>query len=112
LRFSEQSLHTASAYILGNRLILVDLNLDPTLRSELGDDDGVGDFPEDLRISLASQAVVESMQIGSGNDVLQMNGLKRYIRMSKGSCVQITELTSLELKVNGSGARFGPLQNG
>lgn len=93
-------------------VIVVDLDFDPTLWCELGNDNAIGHFFEDDRVGFSPQTVIECVEVGSGNDVLQVSRLG-YVeqRYSHFQGMEM-RLTSLESKVNGSGARLGPLQNG
>ncbi len=66
--------HTA-AVVLGSRVVVVNLDLDAALRGELRYDDLVRDLLEDCRVGLAPETIVESVQVRSGNDVLQVDRL-------------------------------------
>jgi hypothetical protein len=68
---------------LRDRFVLIDLNLHTALRSEFGDDHGIGYLAEDLRVCLTSQTVVESMQVGSSNNILEVNRLKEMRAVSQ-----------------------------
>lgn len=72
----KDSFRRTTATIVRHGLVLVDLDLDTALGSELGDDDAACDLFERLRIGLSAQAVVERMQVRGSNDVLQVRGLR------------------------------------
>ena len=57
-------------------IAVIDLNLDAALGSKLWNDDLVRNLLEDGRVSLSPEAVIESMQVGGGNNILQMRRLQ------------------------------------
>lgn len=61
--------------VLWDRLVFVDLNLDTALRDKLRNLLRLDDFAEDGRVSLSLQSVVESVQIGSCDEVLKVKRL-------------------------------------
>jgi len=64
-----------TSVVLGDRLVLVDLNLDTALWHEFRNVLGLNNFSEDRRIALAREAVVECVQVGGGDEVLEMKRL-------------------------------------
>jgi hypothetical protein len=62
--------------VLLDGVVLVDLHLDPAPWSKLRDDDTLCYFPVVVGIFFALEPVVECMQVGSGNDVSEMGGLR------------------------------------
>lgn len=58
-----------------HRLVLIDLDLDATSWGKLRNNDAVGNLLEDSRIGLATETIVERMQICGSNNVLQVGGL-------------------------------------
>ena len=57
------------------------------------------------------QSVVEGIQICSSDDVVQVSRLEWVVSLSSQALMKRV-LTSLGSKINGSGARLGPDQNG
>lgn len=86
------------------------MDLDTTSGRELGDYYRVRNLSEDGRVGLSAQPIVERMEISRSDDELEMSGLANCQSRAQTECNKI--LTSLESNVNGSGARFGLLQNG
>lgn len=62
--------------VVGNRLSVVDLDLDTLLGNKGGNLDGLENLLEDGGVALALEAVVESVKVGGGNDVLEVSGLR------------------------------------
>jgi len=97
--------------IVTDRLVLVYLNLDPTLGCESGNVHGFDDFPVNCWISLAFQAVIEGAKICSSSDVLHVQRLPgKHINICFSQ--ESARPTSSMSKLSASGARFGPDQKG
>lgn len=60
---------------LGNRVIIVDLDLYTALRGEFGNNDRICDLAEERRVGITPKTVVECMQVGSSDNVFQMGRL-------------------------------------
>lgn len=65
-----------TAGFVGNRLVLVDLNLDTLPRLESRDVDRRQHLFEKVGLVVALQSVVEGVQVGSSDDVIQHDGLQ------------------------------------
>lgn len=66
-RKKDREIRTSATVVHG--LCVVDLHLDATPGCELGDEDRVGDLLEHGWVRLTTEAVVEGMKVGSGDDV-------------------------------------------
>ena len=92
-------------------VIVVNLDLELAIWSPLRDLSRAGDLDVNLRVVGTVQSVVEGIQIRSSDDVAQVCRLECVVSLFSQGLMKIV-LTSLESKVNGSGARLGPDQNG
>lgn len=70
--------------VVRDGLAVENLDLDSLLGLELGNDDGREDLLEDGGISLSLETVVESVEVGSGDDVLEVD------RLSEGNRVEVS----------------------
>lgn len=92
-------------------VIVVKLDLVLGIRSPLRDPGRAGDLDVNLRVVGTMQSVVEGIQICSSDDVVQVSRLEWVVSLSSQALMKRV-LTSLGSKINGSGARLGPDQNG
>lgn len=88
---------------------------------ELGNGDGGEDLLEDCGIDLSLETVVERVEVGSRDDVLEVDRLSKRKESASRSAAKeegderfetrvVDRLTSSGLKTKASGARLGPLQ--
>lgn len=77
--------------VVGNRLSVVDLDLDTLLGNESGNLDGLENLLEDGGVALAFEAVVESVKVGGGDDVLEVSGL----RIQRVACQPLVNWTAM-----------------
>ena len=96
--------------VLRDRLVLVDLDLHAALGRELRHLLRLDNLPEYRRVPLALETVVERVQVGSSDEVVEVQGLQSAPAKSFASFA--ARLTLLMSNSSGSGARFGPDQNG
>ena len=90
----------------GSGVVLVDLNLDTALGDELGNLKVLKRLAEDGRVTLALEAIVESVKVGRRDEVLKVE------RLCGSDAFFLPTLTSSMLNLRASGARFGPDQKG
>ena len=57
-------------------VIVIDLNLDATLRSELWHDDSINHLLKEVGVGLAAESVVIGMKVGCRDDVGEVRRLK------------------------------------
>lgn len=73
-----------TVFVVGDRLGIVDLDLDTLLGNKGRDFDGAEHFLEDGRVALALEAIVEGMQVGSGHNVLKVSRLNKKTERQPG----------------------------
>ena len=64
-----------TAVVLRCRIAVVDLDLHAAPGSELRNDDLFRNLPEDSRVGLSPETVVECVEVSGGNDILQVGRL-------------------------------------
>jgi hypothetical protein len=72
---TKQGQRTGVTICSGSWIIVIDLNLDTTLGSELGHNNRISNLLENGRICFASQTIIEGVKVGSSNNKVKVNWL-------------------------------------
>ena len=98
---------------LSYRIVFVNLHLHSTFGSKFRYHDTVSHLFEVIPITARAQTIIVSMKIRCRNYEIQVYWLQLWdMKDSRSEKYHWNTHTLLESNVRGSGARFGPLQNG